>query len=156
MIPTAIERYLDSHHLPYAHHAHPRAVAAQELAAAEHVSGHRVAKPVVVSLDGWLALAVVPAHRRVDLGALVLATEAHDAGLVPEAAFTDRFWPCEAGAEPPLALFGMPIYVDASLLREPFLVMRAGTHEDSILVGTRDWLASEGAQAIQGLAAPAA
>jgi len=152
MIPSTIERYLDSHHLPYAHHSHPRAIPAQELAAVEHVSGHRVAKPVVVSLDGWLALAVVPAHRKVDLGALVRATSAHDAGLVPEAVFAERFWPCERGAEPPLALFGLPIYVDASLLLEPFLVMRAGTHQDSILVSTRDWLATECARPIQGLA----
>jgi len=155
VIPLAIERYLESRHVPYAHHVHPHAVPAQELAAVEHVSGQRVAKPVVVSLDGWLALAVVPAHRRVDLEALARATASHEAGVVPEAVFADRFWPCERGAEPPLALFGLPIYVDASLLGEPFLVMRAGTHEDAILVSTRDWATAEGARAVAGLAASA-
>jgi len=152
MIPKNIERYLDSHRLPFAHHAHPRAVAAQQLAEVEHVSGQRVAKPVVVSLDGWLALAVVPAHCHLDLEALARATAAHDAGLVPEAVFAERFWPCERGAEPPLAMFGLPIYVDESLAREPFLVMRGGTHEDSILVTTRDWIASEGARVLPGIA----
>jgi Ala-tRNA(Pro) deacylase len=152
MIPKNIERYLDAHRLPFAHHSHPRAVAAQQLAEVEHVSGQRVAKPVVVSLDGWLALAVVPAHRHLDLEALARATAAHDAGLVPEAVFAERFWPCERGAEPPLAMFGLPIYVDESLAREPFLVMRGGTHEDSILVTTRDWIASEGARVLPGIA----
>jgi Ala-tRNA(Pro) deacylase len=155
VIPTAIERYLDSHHVPYAHHVHAQAIPAQELAAVEHVSGHRVAKPVVVSLDGWLAIAVVPAHRRVDLEALALATSSQEAGVVPEAVFADRFWPCERGAEPPLAMFGLPIYVDTSLLGEPFLVMRAGTHEDAILVSTRDWAANEGVRPVAGLATPA-
>jgi Ala-tRNA(Pro) deacylase len=152
MIPKNIEKYLDAHRLPFAHHSHPRAVPAQQLAEVEHVSGQRVAKPVVVSLDGWLALAVVPAHRHLDLEALARATAAHDAGLVPEAVFAERFWPCERGAEPPLAMFGLPIYVDESLAREPFLVMRGGTHEDSILVTTRDWIASEGARVLPGIA----
>ncbi|HTP53211.1 MAG TPA: YbaK/EbsC family protein [Anaeromyxobacteraceae bacterium] len=152
MIPEPIEKYLDAHHLSFAHHEHPRAVAAQKLAAVEHVSGHRVAKPVVVMLDGWLAIAVVPAHRPVDLESLARATSSTKAELVPEAAFAQRFWPCERGAEPPLAMFGLPIYVDEALSREPFLVMRAGTHEDSIVVTTRDWMRSEGARALAGLA----
>ena len=152
MIPAPIEKYLADHHLSFAHHVHPRAVAAQKFAAAEHVSGYRVAKPVVVSLDGWLALAVVPAHRRVDLEVLARAADAGDVKLVAEPAFGERFWPCEEGAEPPLAMFGMPIYVDEGLSREPFLVMRAGTHEDAMLVSTRDWIKSEGARPVNGLA----
>jgi len=153
MIPAPIEKYLADHHLSFAHHVHARAVAAQKLAAAEHVSGYRVAKPVVVSLDGSLALAVVPAHRRVDLDALARATDCADAKLASEPLFGDRFWPCEAGAEPPLAMFGVPIYVDEGLSREPFLVMRAGTHEDAMLLSTRDWLKSEGVRSVPGLAA---
>ena len=155
MIPAPIEKYLADHHLAFAHHVHPRTVPAQKLAAAEHVSGHRVAKPVVVSLDGWLAIAVVPAHRHGDLRALARATASTEAVLAPEAAFAKRFWPCEEGAEPPLALFGIPIYVDEALSREPFLVMRAGTHEDSILVTTRDWMRSEGVRPLVGLAGDA-
>lgn len=152
MIPTPIEKYLVDHHLSFAHHVHPRAVPAQELAAVEHVSGCRVAKPVVVNLGGSLAIAVVPAHRRVDLGVMARATASADAQLAPEPAFEQRFWPCEQGAQPPLAMFGMPIYVDEVLSREPFLVMRAGTHEDSILVTTRDWMRSEAVQPLAGLA----
>jgi Ala-tRNA(Pro) deacylase len=152
MIPAPIEKYLADHHLSFAHHVHPRAVAAQKLAAAEHVSGYRVAKPVVVNLDGWLAIAVVPAHRRVDLESLARATSSIDAELAPEPVFGQRFWPCEQGAEPPLAMFGIPIYVDEALSREPFLVMRAGTHEDTMLVATRDWMKSEGVRAIPSLA----
>jgi Ala-tRNA(Pro) deacylase len=153
MIPAPIEKYLADHHLSFAHHVHPRAIPAQELAATEHVSGCRVAKPVVVSLDGWLAIAVVPAHRRVDLEALARATASVEVDLAPEPVFEQRFWPCEKGAEPPLAMFGIPIYMDEALSREPFLVMRAGTHEDSILVATRDWMRSEGVQPLMGLAA---
>ncbi len=151
MIPSKIDAYLRERQMGYAHRTHLRAVAAQQLAAAEHVSGKRIAKPVVVSLDGRLALAVVSAQQRVDLGALAAAAGARDAALVPEAAFAERFWPCEPGAEPPLGLFGMPIFVDAALAAEPSLVMRGGTHEDAIEVETGAWLESERAQLVPEL-----
>ena len=151
MIPSPIENYLREHRLSYEHHVHPRAVPAQELAAAEHVSGSRVAKPVVVSLDGSLAIAVVSANQRVDLAALARATRVRDVMLVAEPDFAGRFEPCEAGAEPPLGVFGLPIYVDAELSREPFLVMRGGTHEDSISVETRAWMKAEQVRPVAGL-----
>jgi Ala-tRNA(Pro) deacylase len=152
MIPTMIESYLRQQRVPFERLAHPRAVAAQRVAAAEHVSGARIAKPVVVSVDGRLALAVVPATRRVDLGALRRGLGAAQVTLVPERTFADRFWPCEPGAEPPLELFGVPIYVDAELAREPWVVMRGGTHEDAIQVETDDWLLGEHCRIVQGLA----
>lgn len=151
MIPERIDQYLKQNHPGCEHTAHLRAVAAQRVAAAEHVSGERMAKTVVVSLDGELVLAVVAADRKVDLGALALATGAAHADLVPEADFAGRFEPCEAGAEPPLGMFGMPIYVDTALAREPWLVMRAGTHEDAIRMRTDEWLDVENARVVHGL-----
>ncbi len=151
MIPEQIDRYLKEHHLAYEHVTHGRAVPAQRLAAAEHVPGDRVAKPVVVSLDGQLALAVVSATHRVDLDALGRTAGVARAELVPETLFADRFSPCEAGAEPALGFFGLPIWVDEALLREPWILMRAGTHEDAIRVDTREWLESEEARTVPGL-----
>src|SRR5512134_3647031 len=102
MIPERIDRYLKDHHLTYEHTTHFRAVPAQRLAAAEHVPGDRIAKPVVVSIDGVLALAVVSATERLDVETLRAATGAVRVDLVPETAFEGRFDPCEVGAEPPL------------------------------------------------------
>lgn len=151
MIPERIDRYLKEHHLPYVHTTHVRAVAAQRLAAAEHVPGDRIAKPVVVDIDGRLALAVVSATQRVDVEELRRALGASQVHLVPEPQFEGRFAPCEVGAEPPLGLFGLPIYVDAQLASWPRLVMRGGTHEDALEVDTRAWMRSEGAQPIDRL-----
>ena len=120
MIPDRIDQYLREHHLPYVHSVHVRAISAQRFAAAEHVPGDRIAKPVVVSVDGVLALAIVSATEKVDVEALRRATGATNVELVPEAAFEGRFAPCEVGAEPPLGMFGLPMYVDAHLAREPF------------------------------------
>ena len=126
-------------------------MAAQRLAAAEHVAGDRIAKPVVVSVDGQLALAVVTATQKVDVEELRRALGARTVEIVPEPVFEGRFAPCEVGAEPPLGLFGLPIYVDAALARAPRIVMRGGTHEDAIELATDAWLRSEGATPVNGL-----
>ena len=150
MIPAMIETHLRERHCVYEHHRHAVAMSAQELAAAEHVTGYRVAKAVVVKLDGKLALAVVAATDRVALGTLEEAT-ASTAELVPEAEFAGSFRPCEPGSEPPLALFGLPIFVDEKLLHEKRLLMPAGTHEDAIALDTHEWIQCEEVQPIANL-----
>lgn len=150
MIPAMIETHLRERHRVYEHHRHSIAMTAQELAAAEHVTGYRVAKPVVVKLDGKLALAVVAATDRVALGTLEEATAA-TAELVPETEFAGSFRPCEPGSEPPLAMFGLPIFVDEKLLHEKKLLMPAGTHEDAIALDTHEWIQCEAVQPIANL-----
>jgi Ala-tRNA(Pro) deacylase len=150
MIPAMIEAHLRERHSVYEHHRHAVAMSAQELAAAEHVTGYRVAKAVVVKLDGKLALAVVAATDRVALGTLEEAT-ASTAELVPEAEFAGSFRPCEPGSEPPLALFGLPIFVDEKLLHEKRLLMPAGTHEDAIALDTHEWIRCEEVQPVANL-----
>jgi Ala-tRNA(Pro) deacylase len=151
MIPVQIEKYLREHRLPFEPHVHKRAVAAQRLAAAEHVPGARVAKVVVARADGELCLAVIAASQHLDAERLRTAVGARLVSLAPEQSFADRFVPCEPGAEPPLGLFGLPIFVDAQLALEPKILMRAGTHEDAIEVQTDDWLLSEHVRIVDGL-----
>ncbi len=155
MIPLQIERYLHDHKLAFEPHIHRRAVAAQRLAAVEHVSGLRVAKVVVVRADDQLALGVVSAAQHLDLERMRRALGSREAHLAPEQSFAEMFKPCEPGAEPPLGLFGLPIYVDAALAREPRILMRAGTHEDAIEVETDDWLLAERARIVEDLGMPA-
>jgi Ala-tRNA(Pro) deacylase len=150
MIPTAIEAHLQSHYTHFEHHTHAAAATAQQLAQNEHVSGYRVAKPVVVEIGGALAIAVVAATDHVNLPVLEEATGSR-AEIVPEADFADRFRPCEPGAEPPLALFGVPIFADTRLLREWALVMAAGTHEDAVVLDTSDWAWCEKVQPMVNL-----
>ncbi len=154
MIPENVDLYLKRNHPGCEHSAHLRAVPAQRVAAAEHVSGERMAKTVVIRLDGDLVLAVVAADRKVDLGALALAAGAAQADLAAEQDFAGRFEPCEVGAEPPLGLFGLPIYVDTALAGEPWLIMRGGTHEDAIRMRTDEWLDVENVRVVHGLGLP--
>jgi Ala-tRNA(Pro) deacylase len=150
MIPSMIEAHLRQSHQGFEHHVHRAVMTAQELAAAEHVTGRRVAKPVVIRMAGKLALAVVAASDRLNLAALEEAT-GQSAELVGESEFARQFEPCERGAEPPLALFGMPIFMDAKLEGERTLLMPAGTHRDAVLLDTHEWMACERAQPVLNL-----
>jgi Ala-tRNA(Pro) deacylase len=150
MIPQKVEAHLRDRYRAYEHHRHASAATAQDLAEAEHVSGYKVAKPVVLRLGGEVMIAVVAATDRVNLAQLEEATGA-EAVLVPEAEFSGFFRPCESGAEPPLAIFGVPIFVDDKLMHEPRIVMWAGTHEDSIVLDTAEWLSCEQVQPITNL-----
>jgi Ala-tRNA(Pro) deacylase len=87
----------------------------------------------------------------VDVEELARALGARQCELAPEQDFQGRFEPCEVGAEPPLRLFGMPIYVDAALARNSRVVMRGGTHEDAIELDTDEWMRSERASPVENL-----
>ncbi len=152
MIPSMIESHLRKHHRDFEHHVHASAMTAQDLAAADHVTGYRVAKPVVVKLGGKLVIAVVSAAEKVALGVLEEAT-GEEAELVTETEFAPKFQPCEAGAEPALGIFGLPIFADEKFLHEDRVLMQAGTHEDSIVLDTHHWILCERIQPVANLGA---
>lgn len=150
MIPPIVENHLRGWYRHYEPHGHATAYTAQELAAAEHLDGQKVAKPVLLWLGDNLAMAVVAATDRVNLSPLEEATGC-DAELASEAEFAGAFQTCAVGAEPPFALFGIPIFVDDKLMHEPHIVMPAGTHEDSVFVDTAEWARCERVQPITSL-----
>ncbi len=150
MIPPTIEAYLRERYPRYEHHTHATAETARQLAAAEHVAREQVAKPVVLKLGDKLVIAVVAATDRVNFAALEESAGARPQ-LVAEAEFSERFRPCDPGAEPPLSMFGAPIFVDDKLVREKTIVMPAGTHEDAVVLETAEWLRHEGVRTIANL-----
>jgi Ala-tRNA(Pro) deacylase len=152
MIPALVEQHLRKCHDGFEHHVHGTAMSAQELAAAEHVSGYGVAKPVVVRIDGEPAIAVVAAAQRLQLDELRRASGG-TVELVSEWEFAPWFPSCELGAAPPLSIFGLPIVVDASLALNEKLVMAAGTHDDAVVLDTSRWCDCEDVQPIVGLGA---
>lgn len=142
MIPATIAAYLRGRYPGCVYRAHARAETARDLAEAEHITGFRVAKVVVLRMGGSFVLAVVHATDRVNLRPLEESTGTHPA-LASDDEFARRFRPCEPGAAAPLALFGAPIYADDSLLHEPTILFAAGTYEDAAEVATSEWAWTE-------------
>lgn len=140
MAAERVRQLLDEQGISYDAETHPRAVSAQRLAQAEHITGWMIAKPVILQAGDDLVMAVIPGAAMVDLdrAATALGT---DVRLATEERFTSVFPDCEDGAEPPFgSLYGIPVFVDPILERDEFIVFRAGTHDTTMRMRTTDYL----------------
>jgi Ala-tRNA(Pro) deacylase len=128
-----LKKYLDEQHVKYFSIIHSDAYTAQEVAAAAHIAGRKMAKVVVVELDGETAMAVLPADRKVVLQDLREVTGSEQVRFVSESKFKDRFPDCEIGAMPPFGnLYGMQVYVADPLAMSDTIAFNAGTHSEVI------------------------
>jgi len=137
-----IKNMLDRRGVAYDELHHRVAFTAQEVAQSEHVSGHRLAKVVVVLADGRPVELIVPASRRIALDRVRNLLGADDVHLASEAEMETIFTDCETGAIPPLRYWqDIAVLADASIAQGGDLVFQAGTHEDAIRLKVEDWLA---------------
>lgn len=140
-MPVAkLVEYLNRNGVDYRLISHRRAFTAQEIAEQSRITGHELAKTVIVRIDGTLSMAVLPASERVDLDELTLAIGATVAELAEESEFERCFNGCEVGAMPPFGnLFGMKTYVDAELALDERIAFNAGNHEELIQMRYEDF-----------------
>lgn len=135
-----LQDYLDEMGIAYRISSHGTAYTSQDLAAQEHVSGEKVIKPVVVSVDGKPCLCALPATHRIDLLRLREQLQAHDVELMDETQLQKLFPDCEIGAEPPVGkLYGIPTLMDTSLLQDEQVTFQAGDHTTAVTLSMRDY-----------------
>ena len=85
-------------------------------------------------------MAVLPANRNIVLQDLRDVTGADQVKFVPEDDFKKQFPDCETGAMPPFGnLYGMAVYVAASLTQNEEIVFNAGSHIEVIKVAYKDF-----------------
>ena len=136
---SKLRKFLDSHHVKYMVISHSLAYTAQGIAALTHVSGKKLAKTVIVKIDGILAMAVVPASMHVDLERLRRLIGVKEVELASERDFKDAFPDCETGAMPPFGnLYDMSVYADASLADNEEITFSAGTHRELVRMNWYD------------------
>ncbi len=135
-----LEQWLNAAGVRYDVTVHPVAYTAQEVAASEHLSGYEVAKVVMAIVDGDLVMLVLPAPHRVDLAKLRIALRAEKARLAGEQEFATLFPDCDVGAMPPFGnLYGISVYLDSSLTRNPQIIFNAGSHRETITMPYADF-----------------
>lgn len=138
---NAVHELLDRHDVAYEVHRHPRVVDANRLAQSEDVSGWDVAKPVLLSIGGELAMAVVPAAVHVDLDKASDVLGHGEVRLATEDEFVSRFPDCEPGAEPPFGnLYDVPVFLDETLRTRQRMVCRDGSHTETIALAVNDYV----------------
>ncbi len=139
-VSAKLKAFLDDQGVSYSTHTHPTAFTMQEIAAATHISGHQVAKSVVVNADGRLALAVLPAPAMVDFVALAELMGVSSVTLAAEEDFSEVFEDCELGAFCPFGhLFGLAVYLDEAMRKTPTMAFNAGTHRDLVEMAVEDF-----------------
>ena len=140
MATEKLIKYLDQNHVEYQMSRHNETFTAQETAADSRVKGRDFAKSVVVRLDGELVLAVLPAHRKLDLKRLKQITGAKEAALADEEEFAYHFPDCTVGAMPPFGnLYSLPVIADSELLEDETIAFNAGSHTETMKISAREF-----------------
>jgi Ala-tRNA(Pro) deacylase len=132
--------FLDENKVGYTHHSHPTAYTAREVASAEHISAHKVAKTVVFLSENGYETAVLPGDSMVDLQGLRTLLGVSHLRLATENELSELFPGCELGAMPPFGnFFNLPVFVDGSLTSEETIAFNAGTHRDVVHMRFKDF-----------------
>ena len=135
-----VKNFLDKHNIKYISIKHSKAYTAQEIAASAHVEGRRVAKTVVLKINGKLAFAVLPASYKIDFDMLKESLGTDKIRLSNEQEFKDKCVNCEVGAMPPFGnLFNCETYVAAALVEDEDILFNAGNHTELIKMNYMDF-----------------
>jgi CheY-like chemotaxis protein/prolyl-tRNA editing enzyme YbaK/EbsC (Cys-tRNA(Pro) deacylase) len=126
--------------IPFQEHSHPPVYGASHLAHAEHVSGHRVAKTVILT-DGSSPVAVVlRAADRVDVSRVRSVLGNDELRFATEEEIANWFRACEMGSVPPLPIRrDFRILMDRALATVGNILFAAGSAEVAVSVSFRDW-----------------
>jgi Ala-tRNA(Pro) deacylase len=135
-----IAKFLKKQKVKFQLRHHPARYTAQEVAAAEHITGEEVAKVVIVKADDAFAMCVLPATYVLDMKRAKKALGAKSVRLATEEEIGGLFPDCEVGAMPPFgAEYNLPVYVEEHLSADEQILVPAGTHEDSVLLAWADY-----------------
>jgi Ala-tRNA(Pro) deacylase len=140
MTVKKLQEFLDSHHVKYVRIIHSPAYTAQKVAASAHIPGKELAKTVMVQIDGKMVMAVLPASKKVDFKLLREAVGVNQVELADEQEFKDLFPNCDVGAMPPFGnLYGLEVYVAATLTEDEEIAFNAGSHTELIKLAYKDF-----------------
>ena len=135
-----LKEYLDKEKIKYVSIMHSTAYTAQEVAASAHITGKELAKTIIVELDGEMAMAVLPANRKIVLQDLREVTGSDQVRFASEESFKALFPECETGAMPPFGnLYGMEVYIAETLTEGQEIAFNAGTHTEVIKMKFADF-----------------
>ena len=135
-----LKESLDRERIKYVSVVHSPAYTAQEVAASAHITGKELAKTVIVKLDGEMAMAVLPANRKIVLQELREVTGSDQVKFASEEEFKEQFPDCETGAMPPFGnLYEMEVYAAASLAENEEIAFNAGSHTEVIKLAYKDF-----------------
>lgn len=140
MIAEELKNFLEKNHVKYVIITHSPAYTSQEIAASAHITGKKLAKTVILKVNGELAMAVIPAHEEVILEKLKHVTHTSKVELASQEEFQERFPHCEPGAMPPFGnLYGMKVFAATDFQKDEDIAFNAGNFRELAVVPYRDF-----------------
>ncbi len=140
LIPRWLRRIFTRYRVPYQEHEHLPVFSANRLAHAEHVSGHRVAKPVFLAGGKGPVMVVMPASARVDVVRVNEVLGLKDLRIATEAEIQGWFKGCRPGCIPPVRIRSdQIILMDRSLAQQGRILFAAGSSEWGVSMPFRAW-----------------
>lgn len=136
-----LKDFLDSKDVRYVSVQHSPAYTAQEIAHSAHIRGDRLAKTVIIDIDGHMSMVVLPASYRIRWDKFIKAMGTDFIELADEEEFESVFPDCELGAMPPFGhLAGMHVYMCDALAQHEEIAFSAGTHSEVIKMSYKDYV----------------
>jgi Ala-tRNA(Pro) deacylase len=139
-MPARLETHLAKHHVAYGKVFHPAIHGAQRTASVMHYPGKEVAKTIALRAGHKTLLAVLPASHHINLERLgaVVGGKVH---ILSDRRCAELFPDCEVGAVPPFGgLYGLPVYMDQTLVENPEIVFCAGNLSEGIRMGNVEFM----------------
>ncbi|MDH4154751.1 MAG: YbaK/EbsC family protein [Nitrospira sp.] len=141
-IPRTLKSRLDREHVHYDILNHSQTERARAVAEALRLPEQSMVKVVIVKVKDRFVTMVLPATTKIDFQRLRGIFGTHRVRLATEDELARLFPDCEVGAMPPLGtLYGLPVYVDRSLIGDEEIVFEGGTHSEAIRMRYWDFAA---------------
>ena len=137
-----IQEFLGRRQVAFEVLRHPQTFDAQHLAQSVHVSGHHVAKTVMLRTDkANYVVAVLPATHHIDFDKARDALQAKTVELATELEVAQRCPDCEVGALPPFgSQYDMQTLVDLPLTTDDSILFEGTNHTEAIRMKCQDFL----------------
>lgn len=136
-----VQKFLKSQGVPFDVVEHRPTFDAQRMSQAMHVSGHHVAKTVLLRLPhDRYAVAVLPAADEVDLSQVAELLGVDWVELANEEELANCFPDCEVGARPPFgSQYHMQTVVDGQLTKDRDILFEGNRHDEAIKMNYVDF-----------------
>lgn len=145
--PESLVQELERASIAYELIGHARTMSAAAEARALGLDPQEVAKTVVLVTPEGFVRAVLPASEHLDLRKVRTVLDTRDVQLATEEVLAGAYPDFELGAVPPLAgASGDRVLVDRRLCECEWVVLEAGTHEQSLRLRTADLVELSGAR----------
>ncbi len=139
--PKSLLDQLEEAGIAYELLPHRRTDTAAAEAEALGIEPSQVAKTIVLTSPAGFVLAVLPASERLDLHKVRAFLDSKDVELATEEVLAGAYPEFELGAVPPTGAHGDRVLVDLRMCENEYVVLEAGTHEESLRMGTAGLIA---------------